>query len=184
MTHRRFTHYFRRKAPTARALAAVVACSIPRLLHAQASPPVVTPSIPAYRTPVIALVQPIDGGTVPQDKPVIVFRIAQGEPDDPIDMRSLLVARDGVDVTAAFQLTGLEAWGSMAGSLSSDPLLGAGSHQLVARICSARGACGTANAAVSIVVAREPALVSGETSTKHGRIMDLLIRATKKLLLP
>lgn len=184
MRHRRFTHYFRRTAPAARALAAVVACSIPRLMHAQASPQVPTPGIPAYRTPVIALVQPSDGGTVPQDKPVIVFRFAQGEADDPIDMRSLSVVRDGIDITTGFQLTGFEAWGSIGGAPPTGALLSLGAHQLVARICSARGACGTVNASVSIVAASASEQPGAAAPTRRGRIIDFLIRSTKKLLLP
>src|SRR3712207_547682 len=51
----------------------------------------------AYRTPSLALVQPASGGTVPQDKPVVVFRLMQGDASDPIDARSFVVTVDGQD---------------------------------------------------------------------------------------
>jgi hypothetical protein len=59
-----------------------------------ASPPATNaPVLAAYRAPTIALVQPPAGGSVPQDKPVVVFRFAAGEPDDPIDSRWPLTRR-------------------------------------------------------------------------------------------
>jgi hypothetical protein len=57
---------------------------------------------PAYRPPALALVQPAAGGSVPQDRPVVVFRFAAGEPNDLIDVRSFAVAVDGHDRTQLF----------------------------------------------------------------------------------
>lgn len=182
MAHRRFTHLFRRRAPAARVVATLVTCALPRLLHAQA------PSAPApdastlggYRTPAIALVQPGNGGTLPQDKPVAVFRFAQGEPADAVDVRSLVVTLDGADVTARFQVVGNDAWGSLA-----DPAAGPlnpGPHQVLARICSARGACGSASAVVSIIAAMQPANAVPPIASKRGRIVDFVVRASKLLL--
>ena len=64
MAHRRFTHFFRRRAPTIRALTVATACGFPRLLHAQATNPATSAASPAiipYRLPTIAFVQPQDG---------------------------------------------------------------------------------------------------------------------------
>lgn len=104
MAHRRFTHRFRRRTPTAHVLIATMACALPRLLHAQSVPTgQATPaSFPAYRKPVVALVQPANGGTVPQDKPVVVF--AQRAPGDGVDVKSLTLSAVGSDITAAFKL--------------------------------------------------------------------------------
>lgn len=184
MAHRRFTHFFRRRSPAARIVAAALACGLPRLVHAQSSQPAQdpAPALAPYRSPVIALVQPASGGAIPHDKPVVVFRFAQGEPNDGIDAKSLTVTVDGIDVTAAFQLAGSDAWGSLAGAGAS--ALDVGVHQVIARICSARGACGTVSAAVMIAAVAQPTVAVTEPATKRGRVIDFVIRATKKLLLP
>lgn len=185
MGHRRFTHFFRRRSPAARIVAAALACGLPRLLHAQSSQPAqdVAPALAPYRTPVIALVQPTSGGAIPRDKPVVVFRLAQGEPSDGIDAKSLTVTVDGIDVTPAFQLAGNDAWGSLAGAASASPL-DVGVHQVIARICSARGACGSVSAAVTIAAVAQPTIAATEPTTKRGRIAEFVIRVTEKLLLP
>lgn len=185
MAHRHFTHLFRRRAPAARALAALIACGLPRLLHAQSSPaPVqqVSPQLAPYRTPVIALVQPASGGAVPQDKPLVVFRFAQGEPDDAIDAKSFTVSVDGVDATPGFQVVSGEAWGPLVGAVREP--LAAGIHQVVARICSARGACGSASASVSVEAASIAQRAAASPAAKHGHLLDLVVRAARKLLLP
>ena len=146
------------------------------------------PALALYRTPVIALVQPAAGGTVPQDKPVVVFRFAQGEANDGIDAKSFFVTIDGVDVTPAFQIAGGDAWGSLAGTPGAGPVgsLTVGVHEVTARICSERGACGTATAAVTILALPQVSAAGPSThaTSKRGRIVDLIIRASKKLLLP
>lgn len=183
MAHRRFTHLFRRRAPAARALAALIACGLPRLLHAQSSSPSPAglPALGSYRTPAIALVQPASGGTVPQDKPVVVFRFAQGEPDDHLDLRSFAVSIDGRDVSAGFQIVGSDAWGSLA-PLQTDGLPSVGVHAVTARICSERGACATVNAAVSIAQDGNAVAPSTQGMKKRDRFIDALLRVTKKLL--
>ncbi|NUR35737.1 MAG: hypothetical protein HOQ30_17165 [Gemmatimonadaceae bacterium] len=192
MRHRRFTHHFRRRSPTTRIVAAAIACGLPRLLQAQSAPTPAQQAVPQlapYRTPVIALVQPASGGTVPQDKPVVVFRFAQGEPDDAVDAKSFAVSVDGVDVTGGFQVVGGEAWGSLA---DASPATGAspitpGAHQVIVRICSERGACGSASASVSVISSAQQSAIlpSGNTAmSKRTRLLDLVIRATRKLLLP
>jgi hypothetical protein len=184
MPHRRFTHFFRRRSPAARIVALAAAYSLPRLLHAQ------TPALPTqeasstlgvYRTPLIALVQPANGGAVPRDKPVVVFRFAQGEPNDAIDTRSLVVSVDGVDVTAGFQIVGGDAWGPLADATVAASL-GGGPHQVLARICSARGTCGTVSAVVSVTAVTQTTAPPTPLTSKRGRIMDLVVRATKLLL--
>ena len=138
----------------------------------------------AYRPPALALVQPAAGGSVPQDRPVVVFRFAAGEPNDPIDVRSLAVAVDGRDRTHLFQVSGGEAWGSLA-PLDDESPLEAGAHQLVARICSARGACTDLSATVSVV----PSVVERDdrdagSSGRRRKVLDVLLDALKKILVP
>lgn len=185
MRHRRFTHHFRRCSPATRLVAAAIACGLPRLVHAQSSPAPVqqaSPQLAPYRTPVIALVQPASGGAVPKDKPVVVFRFAQGEPDDAIDAKSFAVSVDGVDVTPGFQVAGSEAWGSLIGALNEP--LAAGIHQVIARICSARGACGSASASVSVQAPSITQPAAATPAAKHGHFLDLVVRTARKLLLP
>lgn len=182
MRHRQFTHHFRRYSPATRLVAAAIACGVPRLLHAQSSPAPTqqaSSQLAPYRTPVIALVQPGSGSAVPQDKPVVVFRFAQGEPDDAIDAKSFTVSVGGVDVTPGFQVVGSEAWGSLVRT-ASEPLA-AGIHQVIARICSARGACGSVSAAVTIAAAT----IGGPTAAPksgHARVLDFVLTTARKLL--
>lgn len=185
MSHRRFTHLFRRRVSAARIAAAVVACGLARPLRAQETP---APSaqLPAYRTPVLEIAQPPSGGAVPQDKPIVVFRFAQGEPDDQLDLRSLSVTVDGRDVTSGFQVGGSEAWGSL--SLRDNPAaIAIGVHDVSAQICSTRGACAIARAMVTVL----PPLVGGPpqsstnapaTTSLKRRILDAALNATRRLL--
>jgi hypothetical protein len=106
--------------------------------------------LPAYRLPALALVQPAAGGNVPSDKPVVVFRFAPGEPNDPIDVRSFAVGVDGHDRTHLFQVNGGEAWGPLAPP-DAESALEPGSHEIAARICSSRGACADVSATVLVV---------------------------------
>ncbi|MGI8496055.1 MAG: hypothetical protein ACR2OG_00495, partial [Gemmatimonadaceae bacterium] len=167
------------------------------------SPTPVQPAPPvsvavAYRSPLIALVQPLPGGSVPQDRPVLVFRFIQGESLDPLDVSSFTVTVDGRDRSALFQLspTG-EAWGPMApiGAPSStasgaslDSLLTPGTHQVAARICSSRGACGTVQAPVSVLpvatAAKTTMTQAAATATRRQRLLQVLLQAGKKLLEP
>jgi hypothetical protein len=148
-------------------------------LDAQQPPP---PVLAPYRAPVIALVQPPDGGTVPQDKPVVVFRFAPGEPDDPIDAASFALSVDGENRTSLFQLSAAEAWGPLAAVADRASSLGLGAHLVEARVCSAKGAC----AALSASVISVPG-VHGDPptpSSRRARLLDVLIRTTRKLLAP
>ena len=45
---------------------------------------------------------PDHGGPVPSDRPLVVFRFASSEPDDPVDPGSFRVVVDGADRTALF----------------------------------------------------------------------------------
>jgi hypothetical protein len=110
-------------------------------------PPALAAS-PFHPPPTIAMVQPHPGGAIPQDKPVVMFRFAAGEPDDPIDVASFTVALDGEDRTAGFQLSGSEGWGPLGAGLHEAVALG--SHALEARICSARGVCATTLTAIMV----------------------------------
>lgn len=97
-----------------------------------------------HRPPQLALVAPSSGESLPQDKPSIVLRYARGALDDPLDLTSLVVLVDGEDRSSQFHADSTEAWGSIdpltTGRSAGQPLA-LGVHQLVARICSARGIC-------------------------------------------
>lgn len=137
----------------------------------------------AYRLPSIVMVQPLDGGSVPRDKPIVVFRLTAGEPTDPIDTRSFAVTVDGADRTAAFEVTATEAWGPVAEPDVRPADTGGGAtHTIAARICSHRGACAAMTATVG--TAASPAVAGGSEPTRTARLLDLLLIAVKKLLGP
>ena len=151
-------------------------------------PATASPVLAPYRAPVLALVQPATG-TVTQDKPVVVFRFAQGEPSDPIDLASFAVSVDGEDRTRLFQLatgaSGGDAWGPLD-SPGHDALT-VGAHQVVARICSTRGACASAAGAVIVM----PPLVQSASDaapddkrSRKRKVLDAVIGVGRKLLVP
>ena len=161
------------------------------------------PAAVSYRPPLILLVQPAGDATLPMDKPVIVFRFVQGEANDPIDLASFAVTVDGHDRTPFFQVTALEAWGSLApfNVVPNDSALAPGIHQLTARICSARGACGITAVPVTVVPsvpgmqspqsnsnpAAEGAAADGSSSSassRRRRVIDAILTAVRKLLSP
>ncbi|HET7456262.1 MAG TPA: hypothetical protein VFJ74_01325 [Gemmatimonadaceae bacterium] len=178
-------------AASATLLAAAMTATTPTLARAQTTPVPPTPATVApYRAPVLALVQPPPGGalTVPQDRPVVVFRFAQGEPLDPIDAASFRVAVDGHDRTAQFQVAAAEAWGPLgdAGAAAGAAgALAAGPHQVAARVCSSRGACAAVDVAVTALptAAVEAAPAIAKTS-RRSRVIALLLQASKQLLAP
>jgi hypothetical protein len=155
--------------------------------HAQQSPapsPNPAPPIPlaSYRPPALALVQPAAGGSVPQDRPVVVFRFAAGEPNDPIDVGSFLITVDAHNRTALFQVTAGEAWGPLAPpATASTPPITEGSHQVAARICSSRGAC--SETAAAIVVTSAP-LSQDQSADRKRKVVDVLLDLARKLLKP
>lgn len=104
--------------------------------------------LPAYRLPVIAVAQPLEGVVIPDDKPVSIIRFAAVEPLDPIDALSLNVTVDGTDRTSLFTLSQGEAWGRLS---PFEETLSAGQHEMRARICSTRGTCAVAKATVTVV---------------------------------
>ena len=67
-----------------------------------------------YRAPTIIVAAPATGSTLPDDKPVAVFRFMTNEPLDPIDALTFSVSVDGKDRTSLFQLAQSEAWGRLA----------------------------------------------------------------------
>ena len=176
----------------ATALAVAVSTLVPTLGVQQPAPVPPSPGSPApqspppaaiaaYRAPVIALVQPAGGGTVPQDKPVVVFRFAQGEATDPLDARSFAVSVDGEDRTALFQVAAAEAWGPLADGAHA---LAAGAHQVTARICSARGACAAVSATVTIVPPQQAGASTAASGSRRERLIDLVLQAARRLLTP
>lgn len=176
------------------AFAAGAVCAYPLDAQQPAAPqqpqlPTPTSTVLApYRAPVLALVQPATG-TVTQDKPVVVFRFAQGEPADPIDLASFAVSVDGEDRTRLFQVAtgsaGGDAWGPL--DPPGDEALTAGAHQVVARICSTRGACASAASAVIVM----PPLVQpagdaapDEKKSRKRKVLDAVVGVGRKLLVP
>ena len=144
-------------------------------------------TIPAdhYRAPSISLVQPRIGGTITQDRAAIGLRFVQGELDDALDLMSFAVSVDGADRSAAFQVTGdadgHQAWGTLEGPLAgSRPDVGA--HEIVARVCSSRGACAVLRASVEVT----PAIISlargSESAGRSRRILGALLEFARMLL--
>lgn len=115
-----------------------------------------------YRVPVIAVAYPERGATLPADRAFIALRFAAGETDDPIDVTSFRATLDGVDQSAAFELSDTQAWGrfgpnAVTAAQTTAPTAAAsaitpGTHTVAARICSVRGAC----ASLTFVVAVQP----------------------------
>lgn len=149
---------------------------------ARAQQPTQTPaSLGVYRPPSLVLIQPTGGGSVPQDRPVIMFRFAAGDSTDPIEARSFAIAVDGKDRTALFQLARDEAWGPLAPTEETSSLA-PGAHVFSGRICSIRGACGEISGSVLVAAAPVP---QGKTSPDRKRtLIDLLLTAAKRLLSP
>ncbi|MEJ7812827.1 MAG: hypothetical protein WKG32_20605 [Gemmatimonadaceae bacterium] len=144
-----------------------------------------------YRAPALALVQPAAGSAVTADKPVVVFRFAQGELTDPLDAASFAVTVDGVDRTALFQVAASETWGPLVPPPPGDAAgpLAPGLHQVSARICSSRGACGTVTTPVTVLPAPAAAAApSGPQSaspvSKKKRLLHALVAAGKTLITP
>jgi len=167
---------------TSRIVAAIAVFAAAHSMRGQdPAAPAQSPAVQPYRPPVIAVVQPIEGGSLPQDKPVVMMRFAAGEAGDPIDARSFAVSVDGEDQTHLFQVSATEAWGP----LSSNPAeLALGVHELAARICSTRGSCSSATAQVTVVkpaVAIAGAAIGKPVTTKK-RVIDALLGALRTLL--
>lgn len=165
-------------------------------LVAQQPVPESAPIAP-YRPPRIALVQPGADATLPQDRPVVVFRFMPGEPEDPIDASSFRVLVDGVDRTQRFQIAAGEAWGPLgdgAVARTAEVLserdtahaIAVGRHHLSARICSSRGACATVEHSITVVPphAASSAADSTQRSSRRARVIDALLDGLKRILNP
>jgi hypothetical protein len=161
-----------------RALAAAVGLPVPA--GHSAIPQQVTSTL----APAITLAQPAIGGTITQDKPVIVFRFAAADPGDPIDAKSFTAVVDGVDRSALFQVAPTEAWGPlMSAADGTQPRADLGGHQVAARICTLRGACSDISAVVTVV----PPLAAGAAKSPNDKkrsLLALLLAAARKLLAP
>lgn len=135
-----------------------------------------------YRPPALVLVQPPVGGSIPQDRPVVVFRFTPGELADPVDARSFAVVVDGEDRSALFQVSASEAWGRIAPIPDGGHAgIALGAHQVAARICSVRGACGEIVATVTIVASPASVAETSEVGRKRS-LLELLLEAAKRLL--
>lgn len=162
-------------------LSALLCVSLPLTGRSQQPPAATTAS---YRAPVLVLALPSSGGSVPADKPVVVFRYSQGEQLDPIDVRSFTIAVDSNDRTALFHVSVDEAWGPLG---DTERPVTAGPHSVTARVCSLRGACALASAVITVTPA--PPVPSTETGPKkpnstRQRLLDALLSAARKLINP
>jgi len=72
------------------------------------------PPLQTFRPPVIVLAEPASDATVPQDRPIVMFRFAAGDSADPIDARSFVVSVDGKDRTPLFEVVADVAFGPLA----------------------------------------------------------------------
>ena len=174
-------------SPTTLWIAATSLAALVLPLAAVAQPPAPTLRA-AYRVPSIVLAQPTEGGTLPQDRPVLVFRFAAADVSDPLDLGSLRVSADGRDVTSGFQVTPNEAWGKLEPPpLSGVPMVGAGLHAVSARICSLRGSCGAVTASVT-VSAVAPSLESKPNAAKPSAgpqgLIGALVKVARKIIGP
>ena len=163
------------------AFLAIVAILLAATVPVGAQAPVPAP----YRSPTIALVQPSGAGTVPRDKPILVFRFTRGEPNDPVDAGTFAVAVNGVDRTSHFQVGPEEAWGPLGVPAGSDSSLALGTHAVVARICSTRGACAETTASVIAVdasVGARPGSDAGKST--RTRVIELVLDAVRRLIVP
>lgn|SRR3982751_652232 len=141
-------------------------------------------TIPKYNAPLIILAAPVEGASVPEDKPVAVLRFMSVEPTDPIDALSFSVSVDGHDKTGLFQLTQGEAWGSLA---KPNETLAAGQHDVAARICTSHGECGTTKATVTVVAPTASLQASAiraadKTKEKKSKVLDAVLQAARVLI--
>ncbi len=167
-----------------------------------ATPPVLLPpGIAAYRTPMIAMVQPTSttqtgvapGGSVPQDRPVVVFRFLQGEATDPIDVASFSLTITGPGLSASgenrttlFQIATADAWGPLA-DLKASSLIAPGTYQVTARICSTRGACTTSTTPVTVTPAPMTPLSANAIDHPQGltdKLLGFVWSGLRRLLTP
>jgi len=159
----------------------------PQYPYPQVPPAGTTPGqpqsvLPEYRAPTIIVAAPAMGSTLPDDKPVAVFRFMTNEPLDPIDALTFSVSVDGKDRTPLFQLAQSEAWGRLAEQTET---LTAGPHDVVARICTAHGECGSTKSSITIVGGN-----SVSATTKAGdkakqtktKILDAVLQAARVLI--
>jgi hypothetical protein len=155
-----------------------------RPLVAQQPPPATPPTLQAYHPPAIALVEPLPDASVPQDRPIVVFRFAAGDSADPIDARSFVVTVDGKDRSALFEVVGDIASGPLAAPSDTEVAIAIGPHSLAARICSLRGTCGEVVAAVTI--ASSPAIAADQQvhTALIQTLVELLLALVKRLLTP
>lgn len=174
---------FASKTPKRMLLLAAALASASALPLGGQNPPSSAPPVAGSPAPVIALVEPPPGGSVPSDKPVVLFRFAPGDSSDAIDARSFAIAVDGEDRTALFQVTATEAWGALAppgddGTLALAP----GVRRVAARICSVRGVC--AERAEHVMVVASDVAVGAAPIDRKRSFLELVLLALRKLIEP
>lgn len=161
----------------------VVALVRPLASGGQTPAPTSVGSSASIRSPTTALTQPVEGGTLPQDRPVLAFRFAAVDASDPLDLASFRVSVDGRDRTTAFQVTPNDAWGKLE-ALSSAPGLAAGPHSVVGRICTVRGTCGSVSATVAVVAMAQAESQPNAPNAGPKGLIGALVKLTRKIVGP
>jgi|SRR5690349_4066294 len=133
-----------------------------------------------YRPPALTLVQPENGASIPQDRPIIVYRFLPGDSTDLVDVRSFVVSVDGKDRARLFQSARDMVWGPLAPPDESSSLA-VGTHAVSARICSIRGACVEVSGSITVAA---PSTVTETPPNRKRSLIDLVLAAVKKLLAP
>ena len=133
---------------------------------------------PGDSLPRLALVHPAPGVSIPGDNATVIFQYGSTH-TDPLDFRSFTVAVDGVDRTSHFRVTANAAWGTIVGG----DVVGLRAHDVRARICSIRGVCTSVNAIVPVVGSTDAAKRS-LSKDRRGKIIDVVLEMTRRLLKP
>ena len=155
-----------------------------------------SPAAASSHAPVLTLVEPLSGGTLPRDRPVAVFRFAAGDAADSINAQTFAISVDGIDRSALFHATREIAVGLLvADSAADSAALAPGIHQLHARVCSLRGVCSDLDASVTVIPAEPPAQSDSAAkpdSTAEGgspvslirMLLELVLALARKLIAP
>jgi hypothetical protein len=116
--------------------------------------------------PVIRLVEPVPGGSIPLERPQIryQFQPGSGGAADPSSFRVLV---NGEDRSRGFSVSPAGASGSIAGpTAAGSPPLTPGVHLVTATVCSTSRACSSTTAAV--VVSSMPTTPTPNTQPGDG----------------
>lgn len=131
------------------------------------APPTAPPAIGSpLKPPLLQLVQPPPGSTIPSDRPTVFYRYSPGDATDPIDDSSFQLWIDGIERTSGFRVGNGEAWGRLGEGQTLSP----GAHLVIARVCSVRSICSAANdVVIAVPTAAVPAADVGAANRRVAR---------------